>query len=56
MARDRYQCQRPGCNHARFLEIHHIIPRSIGGTDDWPKCPSQTRNTQNLSVTGSQVF
>lgn len=31
LARDRHCCQTPGCGHTRFLEIHHIRPRSQGG-------------------------
>ena len=34
LARDRHQCQSPGCGHTRHLEIHHKIPRSRGGTND----------------------
>jgi hypothetical protein len=34
LARDRHRCRRKGCNHSRFLEIHHIVPRSRGGTHD----------------------
>ena len=34
LARDRHGCRRKGCNHTRFLEIHHIIPRSKGGAND----------------------
>jgi len=34
LVRDRHRCRRKGCNHTRFLEIHHIIPRSEGGTND----------------------
>jgi 5-methylcytosine-specific restriction endonuclease McrA len=34
LARDRHRCQMPGCNHTRFLEIHHIRPRARGGTHD----------------------
>jgi hypothetical protein len=29
--RDRGKCCVPGCRATRFLEIHHIIPRSSGG-------------------------
>ncbi len=32
-ARDRHQCQSPGCGNTRFLEVHHIKPRSKGGTN-----------------------
>lgn len=31
LARDRHRCQAPGCSHTRFLEVHHIKPRSHGG-------------------------
>jgi hypothetical protein len=34
MAKARHRCQTPGCNHTRFLEIHHIIPRSKGGDNE----------------------
>ncbi len=33
LARDRHQCRRKGCNHTRFLEIHHITPRAEGGSN-----------------------
>ncbi len=38
LARARSKCQRPGCDQTRFLEIHHIIPRSRGGTNDPDNC------------------
>jgi len=34
LKRDRFRCQVPGCNCRRNLHIHHIIPRSHGGTDE----------------------
>ncbi len=34
LARDRHRCRRKGCNHTRFLEIHHLTPRSKGGSND----------------------
>ncbi len=34
LAMARHKCQTPGCNHARFLEIHHIVPRSKGGSNE----------------------
>lgn len=34
LARDRHQCRRKGCNHNRFLDIHHIVPRLKGGSHD----------------------
>jgi 5-methylcytosine-specific restriction endonuclease McrA len=33
-AEARHQCQQPGCNHTSFLEVHHVIPRARGGTND----------------------
>ncbi len=34
LARDRHQCLRKGCNHNRFLDIHHLVPRAAGGSND----------------------
>ncbi|MGV8120517.1 MAG: HNH endonuclease [Candidatus Xenobiia bacterium LiM19] len=34
LKRDRFRCQVPGCNCRRNLHIHHIIPRSHGGSDE----------------------
>jgi hypothetical protein len=34
LARDGYRCQVPGCSCRRFLEVHHIIYRSQGGSND----------------------
>ncbi len=34
LARARHHCEFPGCNHSRFLEIHHRLPRSRGGKND----------------------
>jgi 5-methylcytosine-specific restriction endonuclease McrA len=33
LASARHKCQRQGCDHTRFLELHHIIPRRLGGTN-----------------------
>ena len=33
-AKARHKCETPGCHHTRFLEIHHIVPRSEGGGND----------------------
>lgn len=36
LERDGYLCQAPGCSSRKNLEVHHIIFRSNGGTnDDW---------------------
>ncbi len=34
LAKARHKCETPGCDHTRFLEIHHLVPRSKGGTND----------------------
>jgi hypothetical protein len=31
LARDKHRCQAPGCGRTRFLEVHHLVPRSRGG-------------------------
>jgi hypothetical protein len=31
LGRDRHRCQAPGCDRTRFLEVHHLTPRSRGG-------------------------
>ena len=33
LARDGH-CRWPGCDARHGLEIHHLVPRSLGGTDD----------------------
>lgn len=34
LARDRHRCQAPGCAHTRFLEVHHVVSRAQGGSND----------------------
>jgi hypothetical protein len=34
LARDRHRCRVPGCTHATFLDLHHVVPRSEGGSND----------------------
>lgn len=34
LRRDRFRCRAPGCSHSRFLEVHHIKPRAVGGQND----------------------
>lgn len=31
LARDGHRCQAPDCGRTRFLEVHHVRPRSRGG-------------------------
>ena len=33
LARDKHRCQAPGCGRTRFLEVHHVKPRSQGGNN-----------------------
>jgi 5-methylcytosine-specific restriction endonuclease McrA len=32
--RDHGRCRVPGCRASKYLEIHHVVPRSEGGTHD----------------------
>ena len=32
--RDKFRCAVPGCRSRRCLEVHHIVPRSLGGTNE----------------------
>lgn len=34
LTRDRHKCQSPGCQHTKFLEVHHLVPRARGGKND----------------------
>jgi len=34
LARDGHQCRTKRCKSKHFLEVHHIVPRSRGGTND----------------------
>jgi len=34
LTRDRHQCRRKGCTHTRYLDLHHIVPRSRGGSNE----------------------
>lgn len=34
LSRDQHRCQAPGCRNTRFLEVHHLRPRKLGGTND----------------------
>lgn len=33
LARDGHRCQGPGCRSTRYLEVHHVVPRSRGGSN-----------------------
>jgi 5-methylcytosine-specific restriction endonuclease McrA len=33
LARDGHRCRAPGCGSVRFLEVHHILPRELGGSN-----------------------
>ena len=41
LARDQFKCQSPGCSHTRYLQVHHIQPKSKGGSN-------QTENLMTL--------
>jgi hypothetical protein len=31
LRRDEHRCRAPGCQHATFVDVHHLVPRSDGG-------------------------
>jgi hypothetical protein len=33
LARDKHRCRAPGCGRTRFLEVHHLVPRHKGGSN-----------------------
>ncbi len=33
LARDRHRCTTPGCRSTHFLEVHHVVARSRGGSN-----------------------
>jgi 5-methylcytosine-specific restriction endonuclease McrA len=33
LVRDGHRCTTPGCEATQFLEVHHLTPRSAGGTN-----------------------
>jgi len=33
LARDKHRCRAPGCGRTRFLEVHHIVTRQQGGSN-----------------------
>jgi hypothetical protein len=33
LQRDQRRCRVPGCFHASFLDVHHIVPRAEGGSN-----------------------
>jgi hypothetical protein len=34
LERDRHRCRGAGCGSARFLSVHHKVPRAAGGVND----------------------
>ncbi len=34
LSRDNHTCQGQGCSSKRYLEVHHKVPRSAGGSND----------------------
>jgi hypothetical protein len=59
LRRDGYQCQGCGVDGCR-LHVHHVIPRSDGGTDDidnlqtlCPDCHAQTHGKHSCLLCGS---
>ena len=48
LARDRHRCQKPGCENTRYLEIHHLVARSSGGTNEIANLTTLCRSCHQL--------
>jgi 5-methylcytosine-specific restriction endonuclease McrA len=59
LARDRHRCRVPGCERTFFLEVHHVVPRSRGGSHGPENlltlCGSCHRFWHEKGVTGASV-
>jgi hypothetical protein len=38
LARDRARCQNPHCGRRRYVDVHHIEPKGVGGAHSRRKC------------------
>jgi hypothetical protein len=38
LLRDRCRCRVPGCNRRRYVDVHHLVPRSQGGEHSRRNC------------------
>jgi hypothetical protein len=38
LLRDRCRCRVPGCNRRRYVDVHHLLPRSEGGEHSRRNC------------------
>jgi hypothetical protein len=58
LRRDRGRCQVPGCRSSRWIQIHHIIPREEGGTNNpWNlvclcSAHHQARHRHQIGISG----
>jgi hypothetical protein len=34
LERDHHRCAAPGCEAARFIHVHHIVPKEVGGVNE----------------------
>ncbi len=55
LAKYRHKCQRPGCNHTGYLQIHHKTPRSEGGSNDPKNLPCLCSSCHTLMHAGLWV-
>ena len=49
LARDQHRCQAPGCGRTRFLEVHHLVARKKGGSN-------QTENLTTLCASCHRLW
>ena len=63
LARDKHRCEAPGCGRTRFLEVHHLVPRYKGGSNQIENlltlcgsCHRLWHEKSNGSVVGTPSF
>ena len=56
LRRDHERCVVPGCQNHRFLDLHHVTPRSEGGTHDPDQLVSLCGAHHRAAHTGTLVL
>ncbi len=54
-----YRCENPHCNRTEFLDVHHIVPEIIGGTNRLDNlivlCPKCHAAADNQEITEEEL-
>jgi len=54
LARDGYRCRAPGCTHTHFLEVHHLKPRTAGGSNQAENLVTLCSSCHRVAHEGNQ--